>query len=349
MNRVSLKRKMLTLVALVIGTSTSMFGCAATTIKVPRMKPAEINLAGIKKIAVSSISGEGGEDIADQLTQALMQSGRYDVVDRQHLAKVQQEQSLGENGVVDASSAAQVGKVAGADALIFGRVSKDKYTEKVASAQGTRRDKNGVTNYTAYKRQGILDLRVSTKVINTSTGRILATKMLESTKGMEKSAEADGPPVTDPSQLNEIIPPLDAADETRRAAQQEVVSNFMKMIAPYQVMVAVILYDEGDLPTTKAGVGYAKSGDWNSAIREFKAAVAQANGNPEIDSKVKGRAVYNVGVALGYSGQYDEGIAKIKEAYNIFQDEGFLSEARKIEGFKSDEAELNKQIEDAGN
>jgi hypothetical protein len=321
-------------------------GCAATTIVVPRMKPAEINLAGVKKIAVATIDGEGGVDLADELIQSLMQSGRYEVVDRQHLTKIQQEQALGASGIVDTATAAKIGKIAGVDALIFGRVGENHYNEKVTHVVGTKVDGTGAkTNYTAYTRIGIHRLRVSAKVVDTTSGRILATKMLEAEASQKKEATVDEPPTTDSALLEKIIPPIENVESAAGATRKKVVEDFMKMIAPYKVMVGIILYDESKLPSTKTGVAYAQSGDWNAAIEQFRMAVNQADGGG-VGEKVKGRAHYNLGVALGYSGQYDKGIEEVRRAHSIYQDSDFLIEIQKLEGYKNDDARLQQQMKE---
>lgn len=84
------------------------------------------------KIAVIDfeIQGEGfetedmGKIVAEWLITALVQEGRFDVIERRLLEQVLKEQNLGASGVVDAQSASKIGKVLGARIVISGSVIK---------------------------------------------------------------------------------------------------------------------------------------------------------------------------------------------------------------------------------
>lgn len=82
------------------------------------------------------IQGEGfetedmGKIVAEWLITALVQEGRFDVIERRLLEQVLKEQNLGASGVVDAKSASKIGKVLGARIVISGSVIKlSKFTE----------------------------------------------------------------------------------------------------------------------------------------------------------------------------------------------------------------------------
>ncbi len=82
------------------------------------------------KIAVLDfqIQGKGfetrdmGSIVAEWLITALVQVGRFDVIERMLLEKVLKEQNLGMSGIVDAESASKVGKVLGAKIVVSGSV-----------------------------------------------------------------------------------------------------------------------------------------------------------------------------------------------------------------------------------
>jgi TolB-like protein len=63
-----------------------------------------------------------GEIILDKMITALFAQERFKVIERTQLDKVLQEQQLGLSGVVDASTAAALGKGLGVDAIIMGSV-----------------------------------------------------------------------------------------------------------------------------------------------------------------------------------------------------------------------------------
>ncbi len=84
------------------------------------------------KIAVLdfSLQGQGyettdmGAIVAEWFITALVKEGRFDVVERALLQKIVAEQKLGITGVVDESSAAQLGRVLGVKIIISGSVLK---------------------------------------------------------------------------------------------------------------------------------------------------------------------------------------------------------------------------------
>ncbi|MBN2516916.1 MAG: hypothetical protein JXC33_12900 [Deltaproteobacteria bacterium] len=67
-------------------------------------------------------SQESGKMAAQLLTAAFVQEGRFDVVERQALQKVIEEQQLGVSGLIDANTAVQLGRVIGATFIVTGAV-----------------------------------------------------------------------------------------------------------------------------------------------------------------------------------------------------------------------------------
>lgn len=311
--------------------------CAATTIQVPRMKPAEVNLGSVKKVAIAEVEGEDGETIADRLTKAIMESERYEVFDRQHIATLRKEQALaaGEDG------AGALGKILGASALIFGRVVKNGYSDTVNAQEAQCGQDGKLVKCTNYTRVGTHRLQVSFKVIDAVSSKVLATKTVTGEAFHKGDVQILGPKDMRPEFLASNVPSLGNRDEVKDAAIEEVIDSVMRMIAPYKVLVATILYEQSELPTSKAGVAAAKAGNWDIAIAKFREAVNAAEANPE--PSVKARAHYNLGVALGYSGFYDEGVKEIEKAMTLEPDEVYQKEIAAIRSFKKDDERLRAQ------
>ena len=66
---------------------------------------------------------ELGTTLTEMLVTALVQSGKFTVMERIQLEKILQEQSLTQSGVIDAETAIKVGKLAGVEAVTLGSVS----------------------------------------------------------------------------------------------------------------------------------------------------------------------------------------------------------------------------------
>ncbi|MBL7176594.1 MAG: hypothetical protein ISS66_12285 [Desulfobacteraceae bacterium] len=129
-------------IILVILVAFVLFSCAAPekkpeptpapTEKFPSLKEAMDKMAGSlpteKKqvVAVFSFSERGrgptllGEYVAEKLMISLSATGRVELVERNRLETVTQEQKLGATGLIDDSTAASIGNVAGAQAALVG-------------------------------------------------------------------------------------------------------------------------------------------------------------------------------------------------------------------------------------
>jgi TolB-like protein len=81
------------------------------------------------KIAVLDFSQQGreltkdmGRIAAEWLITGLVETGRFDVVERRLLEKIMEEHKLGMTGVVDANSVAQLGKILGVKTIVSGTI-----------------------------------------------------------------------------------------------------------------------------------------------------------------------------------------------------------------------------------
>jgi len=172
-----------TILALILGVSFSL-GLAQKT-------------GGLKKrVAVMDFedkTGHGGWHIgsgmADMLTTALVKSGKFMVIERQQLAKIMQEQGLGQTGAVTPQSAAQVGKLLGVELMVMGSV--NEFGEKESSVGGSVGGRLG-GKFGGLNRVGVetKTARVGTdiRLVNTSTGEIIAAEGIaeeESKKGLD--------------------------------------------------------------------------------------------------------------------------------------------------------------------
>lgn len=70
-----------------------------------------------------------GEGMAEMLTTALVETGKYRIVERQQLHDVLGEQDLGASGRVDPETATKIGKVLGARYLVYGTVNEFEYSK----------------------------------------------------------------------------------------------------------------------------------------------------------------------------------------------------------------------------
>ncbi len=128
-----------------------------------------------------------GEGMADMLTTELVKSKKYQVIERQAIQKIMQEQRLGQTGAVTAQSAAQVGQLMGVELAIIGSVTEFGY--KKSDVGGFLKKKGfglGIQSASAV-------VGIDVRFINTNTGEILAADNVrkeEKKKGLKIDTRA---------------------------------------------------------------------------------------------------------------------------------------------------------------
>jgi len=106
------------------------------------------------------LKGKADLKMSDMLTTSLVKSGRFELVERNKIDKVFKEQNLGMSGMVDESSAAEVGKLLGAEYVVFGSIT---YADRVEEQK---------FSYNLWRTKVTIDVRA----VNTTTGKILLSE-----------------------------------------------------------------------------------------------------------------------------------------------------------------------------
>ncbi len=111
-----------------------------------------------------------GEGLADMLTTALVQAGEFRVIERQQLKHVLGEQELGERGITTPESAAEIGRVLGVSAIVYGAVTEFGY--KKEESGGVIGKLSGGAGYKKQEARVACDVRL----VDTTTGEIIAAE-----------------------------------------------------------------------------------------------------------------------------------------------------------------------------
>ncbi|MDK2931590.1 MAG: hypothetical protein PWR07_1721 [Bacillota bacterium] len=104
----------------------------------------------------------------------LVQTGQFEVIERERLEQIMQEQGFGATGLVDPSSAAQIGKLLGVQAMIMGSVTKFDIQTNTISVP--------ILGSVASS-EAVVEIHV--RVVDTNTGSI---KLAEMAEGKESQA-----------------------------------------------------------------------------------------------------------------------------------------------------------------
>jgi len=114
--------------------------------------------------------------IGDVLTTTLFKTGRFELVERDRLKEILKEQRLGRSGLVDESTAAQIGKLAGAEAVVFGVLS---------SATQQTYDK---FSYDLIR----TEVRIDARAVDAATGQLIFTESAEGASETKVVTDARG-------------------------------------------------------------------------------------------------------------------------------------------------------------
>lgn len=316
------------------GLALTTLACATVTVRVPVVRPAEIDLHGKNELVINGISAPiammpAANEINDRLKNAVVDCGRFKVVDRQHLERLNAERS---------PSATERSRLTGS-IMVFGRLEKSGYVEKVSSNKDvcTRTSGEKEVNYpcTRNERVGQADVTVAFDVVDVQTGENLKAKRLVCTERRSMVANDAKPAPIEGRALIEVC-------------NERVVQDFVKAIAPWEDVVAATFLRDRELPSLEVGINYAKQGEWGDAIDRFKVAVDMASGNAELTPSVVAKTHWDLGLAYEFSAQFDRAMAEVKLAYDLTQDEDFLQEISNIKTLKSDQQRLQAPGTHAG-
>lgn len=309
-----------------------LFACGTKSVYVQVLRPAEINLKNYKKIAVGEIqningrSGGHADDISDEINTALFNSGRFEVIDRQHLKSVQSEHKLGFSGAVDEATSVRLGKLVGAGVFVFGRIQSDKYEEELTKGEPWT-DKEGKTNQ-RFSRKGVYNLSVNFKVIDIETSKIIAVKTI-SAKKEDLETTYNG------------IPKKIDSNKLYRKCLNQVVSGFMKLIAPYKETVEAEFQTDELLPEVDQAVAFFEVNEWTRGINLLDSAREKTG----LKSNVLAKIYYNLGVALMITGDYDKSSENFLKAMQLNpEDSTYKKSVRRVKEEKNKAERLRQQI-----
>lgn len=289
-------------------------------IRVPYQRPAKINLRGVNQIAIGGIYGQGGDVLYTDLGQAIFNSNRFQLVDRQNTERLLAEIAFQNSGFVSESQTAQVGKLFGAGALIFINISNYTAADRVEKTNSYT-DSNGVA-HTDWRRTSWGVVEAGFQVIDCETGRVLAIENLKGYYEEYLTATDQQPGYSDPNNL-------------LSRARADIVGQFIRVIAPYEDYALIKFAKDRDIPQFEAGIRAIQTGNWGEGIRQFEAAYAAYPSDP--------RAMYNLGVAYEYTWQFDRALPLLEKAYQTKAKGVYLREIDNCKRLAAERAALEAQ------
>jgi curli biogenesis system outer membrane secretion channel CsgG len=336
--------------------------CATPSMRVPVTRPAEVNLLESKKIVVGEFKGRRGRLVENALTRELVNTGRFEVLDRSILG-----QKLRQNNPAMTANVSQVV----ADVLIIklfesGNFRKEidrrdlarilgdvnpslsntvdqntleQITKFVGAAYYLRgnvdfdyiqndnigertKDSKGVIHRT-YTKQGKAMATTTFQITSLTSGNIVALKMISRTSVRTTSADNRWPANPDREAIVDNV-------------VYDTITTFMPIIVPYVEYVYVqFAPNDPKVPGLENGVNFAKAGMWPEAASEFKATVEK---NPSHQG-----AWWDLGIAYEYNYQFTEAEHAFMQANRLQPCEKCLREINNVHRLDAERRKLIEQ------
>jgi curli biogenesis system outer membrane secretion channel CsgG len=122
---------------------------------------------GLTGSAFSFFGGVGpSQGVSNRLTHALVQVGTFSVIERSRVLAVLAEQDLGQSGLIDPATAAQVGRTLGVDYVVLGSVTRFNLEEGRAGG--------GILGIGGSSRRVSAEVQLTARLVNTTTAEIVA-------------------------------------------------------------------------------------------------------------------------------------------------------------------------------
>jgi curli biogenesis system outer membrane secretion channel CsgG len=126
--------------------------------------------------AIFGTNQDIGKGVADLLVEKLVRTGQYRVIERKAIDKILAEQNFSNSDRADSNTAAKIGRLIGADAIVVGSITQfgrdDKKTNVGGSVLGGQLGKYGLGGVGASKAKAVVGLNA--RVVSVNTGEILA-------------------------------------------------------------------------------------------------------------------------------------------------------------------------------
>jgi hypothetical protein len=318
---------------------TLLVGCSST-VRVRRLKPAEAGISGRIRVAVKDFSGQDGTAFQGRLEQAIQSNGFHDLIDRSQLQSLLAEQSMSASALAREDGTVRMGDLLIAGAYVTG----DAETRAVENTTSNRRQcsrfnpntkKTDTYPCTDYTREGRANYVVNAKIIDVSTGKVLGTRNYRKERRASTSA-TDG----QPRAIN--------YDELVDGLRDEVVNEFMRVLAPYSVDEEVRLVTDGALPQLEEGNKFAALNQWSEAVQRYGAAVAAVSASSGMyKPESAARAFYSLGLGLVMIGEYDQGIGQLKRASSTVPSEEYVAMLARANQWKLESDKVKAQSDSA--
>ncbi|MHC5063092.1 MAG: hypothetical protein ACYTG5_03855 [Planctomycetota bacterium] len=307
-------------------------GCASQQgIQVRVMRPAPVNLSQYEVVAIDQFDGKGCAELSDQFTLALRKArnpltGKADfkVVDRQEVDQMLDSLRGRRGKQWDDEALAVLEEWRSADVYIKGEILAQDVDESLTEDEWTDREGNLHVTLT---RQCLANISVTIEATDTEGDQVFDRVTFQGHASKSTNAVNEEPAGIDEEDL-------------LFAARNQVVQRYLKRIMPYEEYVVVNLYKDGDFPGLQIGNGYAQTGAWDQALESYRGSLELMQGEK---AAYRYKALFNMGVALEYSNQFEAARQALRDAYALQQEGNILREIQNVDRREEEYHALQEQ------
>jgi hypothetical protein len=334
---------------LILGLVIFVFGCS-TSIPVTVTKPAEINMAGNRVIAVldfrypvkdKSISGKDllqwaiskltgldlpkepnveqrvAEYTTEQVILTLLNTGYFQLVSPQEVAQTMQ------GGISSSTTAVDIGKAVNAQAIVNGELylleanDREWTQEQAVTDAETGQEKIEIVPMI----RRTVEVGMSYQVVNTATGAVVASRSFESETSTDRELENKGD--------------LPDVEDMYKDLIDDFMPKMAKQLAPYQVREhRTLMRDKTKDPRMEQADDLVKGKVYDSALEIFLD-IWRQNGNIA--------AGFNAAVLYEVTGQLDMAISQMKSVVDRTADKKAMREYSRLLTVKQEQERLKEQ------
>ena len=296
-----------------------------TTVTLTRQLPSEVNLSHIKRIAVIPFDNDVNSRVSNALGDRLQQTGSFELLERSRLDALMKEHEFSMSGMVDESSAAEIGQAYGVQALVLGsvnvfRVYDEETTKKIEwqeQEQYTNSKGKRKTRYVSKEaiapatiRRGNLD--ITCKIVDIQSLRIMAQKTATATRENIKVVHLKAK-----KNQQKQLPSREAIE---RELLNETLTSIVKFVSPYMESVDIRIDENCKNENCKQAVKLMKMNMLDNAKEVFEAQLQKYLSSEKARKKDKGKdkkvasVYFNLGLIAEMQGDMEKALSSYTEA-----------------------------------
>lgn len=268
-----------------------------THVSVSLQHPPDLGFT-VDRIAFAEAEGECADEFVALLTQNFLHN-EVEVVERQKIVRIMEENDFSASGLIRADQAPELGEFLGASALVF--VEVVRCTVETGRSSKSYSTKNG--RVTTYYSKTTAHFKSSIRVVDTLTGRVHSAKVVE------ESAE-------DSNQSQSSYPEYPDGYALKDTALRAGVGKVHRMLLPWWEVVDVRFFKKGKCGMEEA-FRLVEIRDFDGALDRALAAVDACKALNKPKPKLLAQALHNAGVVHLVRHEYDAALRLFREAYSV--------------------------------